>query len=61
MKDLHKICDHSYDQRTGGCDRVDCKYHIEHYDPKPADWYIFHRITAIKKGECLQQGGTQNG
>lgn len=61
MKNLKKICDNSYDQRTGGCDCVSCKYHIKHYQPEPKDWFIFHKVTAVNAGECLQQGGTQNG
>lgn len=57
MQDLPKICDYSYDERTGGCNCVNCVHHIEHYVPRPTNWYMYHRITAVRNGECEQEKG----
>lgn len=48
------ICDSSYGA-TKDCDYAECPYHFEHYDPRPADWIMLHRINAINDGGCMQK------
>jgi hypothetical protein len=47
------ICDKSYgDNKT--CDIAECPYHLEHYEPQPADWIMMHKVNAINSGGCMQ-------
>lgn len=56
-----RICNTSADEHLG-CTCTDCVYNINHYDPKPDDWYITQKFYLEKQGECLQsKGGTTNG
>ena len=54
---LPKICTTSSDPKKGGCNCIDCIYNIDHYEPKPDDWFITQKSILVTKGECLQMKG----
>lgn len=54
---LPKICTTSSDPKKGGCSCTDCVYNIDHYDPRPDDWFITHKSILASKGECLAEKG----
>lgn len=53
MMEHYLICDSSYG-KTKDCNYTECPYHFEHYNPRPVDWIMLHRINAINYGGCMQ-------
>lgn len=54
------ICDSSYGI-TATCKHTECPYHLEHYEPKPEDWIVIHRVNVINMGGSCPDMESNNG
>lgn len=55
-----RICNNSVSDKLG-CDCDICKYHINYYGENVTDWLIVNKAYITGIGECLVNGGVQNG